>query len=117
MQEPQGAAALAAVHRAEHGAEMPQSLHKGVGGTGFHPGAELPGSGQRGRDILAELEIFNVRGALGQRGAEHGPVGHALAGRCGHRAADAGGGRYSYKHGFTFLPLSAGPTALRVAKL
>ena len=69
-------------------------LYNSVIRTGAHFGAELPGGGEGGRNILAELKVFDVGSPLGQRRAEHRTVRHALAGRRGDGAADAAGGAF-----------------------
>ena len=90
----QGASALTAVHRSADGQKAPQTLHDGTIRTGAHFGAELPGGGEGGRNILAEFKVFDVGSTLGQRRAEHRTVRHALAGRRGDGAADAAGGAF-----------------------
>ena len=66
--------------------------------------AQLCGSGQGGRDVLAEFQMGDVRAPHSQRGAQHGAVRHAFAGRRGDHAPDAAGGRSDgYKHSGVIL--------------
>ena len=89
---------------------MPKPLHSGIVCAGAHGGAQLRGSGQGGRDVLAEFQMSDVRAPHSQRGAQHGAVRHAFAGRRGDHAPDAAGGRSDgYKHsGVILLQFSPG---------
>ena len=83
---------------------MPKPLHNGIVRAGVHSGAQLCGSGQGGRDVLAEFQMGDVGAPHGQRGAQHGAVRHAFAGRRGDHAPDAAGGRSDgYKHSGVIL--------------
>ena len=67
---------------------MPKALHHSIVSAGLDVCAQLCRRAEGGRDVLAELEVRNVAAALGQRRAQHRPVGHALAGRGRNGAAD-----------------------------
>ena len=83
---------------------MPKPLHGGIVRAGVHGGAQLRGSRQGGRDVLAEFQMGDMGAPHSQRGAQHGAVRHAFAGRRGDHAPDAAGGRSDgYKHSGVIL--------------
>ena len=74
------------------------AFHHGICGAGGHPGTQLACGGQRGGDVLTEFQIRDVGAACGQRRTQHGPVGHALAGRGCDAPADGAGRMNGYQH-------------------